>query len=129
MPEGDYEAIENSGCLRAAGGRLALYLAGAAIFEALVWCVSCSHARPAPTPTPVPPAPEVIRVRVPIYDSCPPPADLPRPDYWPLVVDALSQPTLELKLQVLEYLIRSAVGYGDDQALILEPYRRPPPAP
>lgn len=130
MPEGDFSAINTRGCWRSLGiGGLiviALTLLAAAIFSG---CGTMNKPDPLPRPQP---APQVITDRVPLYDPCPPAPVLPRPMLWPLLVDGIMTPGLATKFIVLESYIHALMAWGDDQAVILDPYRGAathPPAP
>jgi len=77
---------------------------------------------PAPLPQPTP-APRVIVERIPVYDPCPPPANLPRPILWPLLVDGIQAPDLATKLLVIQQVGQSWQWWGDDEAGQLDLYR------
>ena len=130
MPEGDFSAIQPPSCLR----NLVIGFLAASVLvtvAALIW--GCGSTR-APDPLPRPqPAPQVITDRVPLYDPCPPPPLLPRPMLWPLLVDGIMARVLSVKFVVLESYAHALMAWGDDEAVILEPYRlqatRPPAPP
>ena len=126
MPEGDYDAVGKSGCVSGAAG----IVLGMLLILAVLCVVGCATAPPAPEPLPhSQPAPQVIVDRIPVYDPCPPPAYLPRPILWPLLVDGIQAPALSTKLTVIEQYGQSWQWWGDDLAGQLDVYREPVPTP
>lgn len=128
MPEGDYDAIGRSGCVLS--GAAGIVVGIVLLLAAIIALTSCATALPAPAPLPA--RVEIVREYVPVYDACPRPPYLPRPDYRQWLLDALASSDLEIKWLAIEYAFRSAIEYGDDEAVLLDAYRGAathPPAP